>query len=145
MLIPLAISTQQALQETSALQAKVDTAQIQVQARQGTQEALEKLQTQVDEAKAARDVFLQPLHSSAVQRAKINGDLSKVTSLLPGTVDLKSITCGESLNISGTAPDEATILGYQRNLRDTGRFSEVLLSNMQEVEYRKWAFTLTLK
>ena len=144
-LVPLAISTQQAVQETSALQAKVDTAQIQVQVRQGTQEALEKLQLKVNEAKAARDAFQQPLDSFAVQRAKVNGDLSKVTSLLPGTVELKSITCGESLNISGTAPDEATILGYQRNLRDTGRFSEVLLSNMQEVKYNKWEFTLILK
>ncbi len=144
-LIRLAVSTQQALQETSALQAKVDTAQTQVQVRQGTQEALEKLQVKIDEAKAARDVFLQPLHSFAVQRAKVNVDLSKVTSLLPGTVKLQSITCGESLNISGTAPDETTILGYQRDLRDTGRFSEVLLSNMQEVEYKKWAFTLILK
>ncbi|MCX6008456.1 MAG: hypothetical protein NTW48_00140, partial [Chloroflexi bacterium] len=131
--------------ETSALQAKVDTAQIQVQVRQGTQEALEKLQLKVNEAKAARDAFQQPLDSFAAQRAKVNGDLSKVTSLLPGTVELKSITCGESLNISGTAPDEATILGYQRNLRDTGRFSEVLLSNMQEVKYNKWEFTLILK
>jgi type IV pilus assembly protein PilM len=144
-LLRLAISTQQAVQETSALQARVDAAQIQVQVRQGTKESLDKLQAQVDEAKAVRDAFQQPLESFTAQREKVNGDLSKITSLLPGTINLKSISYSESLKLSGTAPDEATILSYQRNLRDTGRFSEVLLTNMQEVKYNQWDFILTLQ
>jgi type IV pilus assembly protein PilM len=144
-LVPLVLSTQQAVQETAALQAQVDKAQIQVRVRQGTQAALDKFQSKVTETKAARDVFQQPLSSFAAQRAKINGDLSKVTSLLPGTIELKSITYGENLKISGIAPDEATILGYQRNLRDTSRFSKVLLTTMQEVKYNQWDFTLTLE
>jgi len=36
-------------------------------------------------------------------------------------------------------------LSYCRSLRDTGRFSEVLVSDMHEVEYNEWNFTLTLE
>ena len=79
------------------------------------------------------------------QRVKVNGDLSRVTSLLPGTVDLNSVGYGKSFEISGTAPDEATILGYARALRDTNRFAQVVVSNMRKSEYNKWDFTLMLK
>ena len=75
----------------------------------------------------------------------MNSDLSKVTSLLPGIIDLNSISYGENVAINGTAPDEATILSYCRSLRDTGRFSEVTVSNMKEMEYNEWDFTLTLE
>lgn len=144
-LIPLATLTSQELRQTSALQAQVNDAQLQFQIKQGTEAALEELQAEADEAKAARDAFQLPLSCSEAQREKVNLDLGKVTSLWPGTIDLKSIDYEESLEISGTAPDEATILNYARALRDTGRFSEVLVSDMEEVEYNEWDFTLTLK
>ncbi len=149
-LVPLAISTQGAMSKTSALQAQVKATQAQVQARQGTLPAIEKLQTQINDAKSTRDAFKQPLDSSKAQRARANGDLSKVTSLLPGIIKLQSIsysqtTTGQSLTLSGTAPAETTIVNYVRALRDSGQFSEVLISDMKEVEYNKWEFTLTLK
>ena len=144
-LVPLAILTSQAVTETLSLQAQVNNAQIQVQVRQGTKAAIEKLEAQLEKAKAERDVFQQPLDRFEAQRAKVNGDLSKVTSLLPGIIDLNSISYSESIVINGTAPDETTILGYCRSLRDTGRFSEVTVSDMHEVEYNEWDFTLALK
>ena len=145
-LVPLAILTQREFRETSALQAQVDAAQLQVQVREGTKADVEELQAQVAQAKAATAVFEQPLDDFEAQRERVNRDLSKVTSLLPGTIDLNSIDYGdEDLEISGTAPDEAAILSYCRSLRDTGRFSEVLVSDMHEVEYNEWNFTLTLE
>ncbi|HEX76111.1 MAG TPA: hypothetical protein G4O12_05960, partial [Dehalococcoidia bacterium] len=144
-IVPLAIFTQQAVRDTSALQAQVNNAQLQVDIKQGTKAMLGKLQAELEEAKAAREILQQPLAGFEAQRAKVNGDLSKVTSLLPGTVDLKSISYGGSLKISGTAPDEATILSYVRALRDTDRFSQVMVSDMEEVEYNEWDFTVELK
>jgi len=144
-LAPLAILSSQSAMETSALQAQVNNAQLQVQARQGSKAALEKLQAKLEEAKAAQEVFQQPLDRFEAQRAKVNSDLSKVTSLLPGIIDLNSISYSENVVINGIAPDEATILSYCRSLRDTGRFYEVTVSDMHEVEYNEWNFTVTLK
>jgi hypothetical protein len=144
-LVPLAILTQQSLAKTSALQAQVNNVQLQVQAKQRAKVVLDKLQADLVKAKAAQDVFKQPLDGFKVQRAKVNGDLSRITSLLPGTVDLNSVGYGKSFEISGTAPDEATILGYTRALRDTNRFAQVIVSDMHKTEYNRWAFILTLK
>lgn len=146
----LAISTYQAVQKTSALQAQVRAIESQVQARQGTLPVIQKLQAQVKEATATRDTFKQPLDTARAQRAKANGDLAKVTSLLPGTVRLQSISysqaaTGRNLSLTGTAPDKTIIVDYARDLRDSGQFSEVLISDMKEVEYNRWNFTLTLK
>ncbi|MBM3143198.1 MAG: hypothetical protein FJ005_09220 [Chloroflexi bacterium] len=141
----LAISTLQTSRETLSLQAKVNSAQTQVQIRQGTEAALKQLQTKVDEAKKTRDAFKPPLDSAKAQRIKVNGDLSKTTSLLPGIIELMSISYSQSLTISGTAPAETTIVNYVRNLRNSGQFSEVLISDMHEIEYNEWQFSLTLK
>jgi type IV pilus assembly protein PilM len=144
-LVPLAVLTQREFRETLALQAQVDAVQLQVRVREGTEAEVVQLQNKVEKAKAATAVFEQPLEDFEAQRARVNGDLSKVTSLMPGTVDLESIDYGEEdLEISGTAPDEATILDYCRSLRDTARFCEVLVSDMCQVEYNEWDFTLTL-
>ena len=144
-LLLLAISTLQTFRETLSLQTKVNSAQTQVQIRQGTEAALKQLQTKVAEAKKARDAFKPPLDSAKAQRIKVNGDLSKATSLLPGIIELTSISYSQSLTISGTATDETIIVNYVRNLRNSGQFSEVLISNMNETEYNEWQFSLTLK
>ena len=147
-LVPLAVFTVREFNETVTLQGELNNAQLQILAREGPQAELQELQAEVSEQEAARDAFEQPLDDFEAQREKVNQDLSKVTSLLPGNVELDSIIYDEEeedLQIQGTAPDEATILSYCRSLRDTGRFSDVLVSDMYEVEYNEWDFTLTLE
>jgi type IV pilus assembly protein PilM len=144
-LLLLGISTLQTVRQNQSLQAEVNSAQAQVQVRQGTEAALKQLQTKVDEAKKTRDVFKPPLDSAEAQRVKVNGDLSEVTSLLPGIVKLKSISYSQSLTVSGTAPDDSTIVNYVRDLTNSGQFSEVLISDMREIEFNEWQFSLTLK
>jgi len=165
-LVPLAVLTHSEVSETSLLQAEVDKAHVQVEIRQGTQAMLAELQVKVDELKVVRDVFEQPLQECEAQRAKVNGDLSKVTSLLPATVDLSSISYSREIAIevstqitqvgeestevtmllrmlvAGTAPDEETVLSYARDLRDSDRFANVVLLSMGEVEYNEWSFSL---
>ena len=165
-LVPLAVLTVQSVSDTLTLRSQVNSARKQIEARQGTQVMLGKLQAELDEVKSVRDVFQQPLDGFEAQRARVNGHLSKVTSLLPGTVDLESVGYSEKCEIEeekgvslftkekiktyvrvqvvGTAPDEDTILSYCRSLRDTGRFSGVLVWNMEEEEYNKWKFTIVL-
>jgi hypothetical protein len=47
--------------------------------------------------------------------------------------------------VSGISPDDTTIVDYVRDLRNSGQFKEVLVTNMNENEYNEWQFTLTLK
>jgi Tfp pilus assembly protein PilN len=150
-LLLLGISTLQAVRQTQLLQSQVNSAQTQIQIRQGSEAILKQLQTKVDEAKQTRDYFKPSLDSTKEQRAGINGDLSQVTSLLPGIVEPNSISytysggTSRSLTITGTSPDETTIVNYVRDLTNSGQFSEVLISDMLEAGFNEWQFTLTLR
>ena len=84
----------------------------------------------------------------------MNNDLSRITSLLPGTIKLNSILYEESLSedkmsqekkwdINGSAPDEPTVLNYSNDLRRTGRFDLVTVST-SVVDYNLVAFTISL-
>ncbi|MGB8706818.1 MAG: pilus assembly protein PilM [Dehalococcoidia bacterium] len=145
-LIIFGISTLMIYKDTIALMGEVNNAQYQVDVRQGTEASIKQLQTQTDAATKAVAVFKQPLDSAKAQRAKVNGDISRVTSLLPGIVTVSSITYGsQGLTITGTAPDDTTIVDYVRALRNSNQFSEVLISSMNELAFNNWQFTLTLK
>lgn len=140
------ILTFQSYRETISLMAQIGGIQTQVEARQGGQTAIKQLQTKIDQAKNAGAAFTQSVASTKAQRALVNSDLSTVTSLLPGIITLKSITYSSSgLILTGTAPDDTTIVNYVRDLTNSGKFSQVLISNMAELEFNQWQFTLTLK
>ena len=140
------ISTLQEYSRTMSLQIQVRNIETQVALRQGTETAIAQLQTKTDQAKKDVNTFKQPLDAAKEQRAKINGALSKVTSSLPGIVALNSISCSnQATTVTGTAPDDTIIVDYVRTLRNSAQFSSVLISNMSEVEYNRWQFTLTLK
>ena len=144
-LVIFGISTLVGYRDTIALMGQVNNAQRQVEVRQGTEAAIKQLQTRIDAAKKSSATFKQPLDNAKAQRAKANGDLSKVTSLLPGIIQVTSISYGTGITITGTAPDDTIIVDYVRALRNSGQFSSVLISNMSEIEYNQWQFSLTLK
>jgi Tfp pilus assembly protein PilN len=145
-LLLFGISTMQKYRETANLETQISKIQTQVQIRQGTDAAIKQLQAKIDAAKKAGVAFEQPLDNAKAQREKVNSNLSRVTSLLPGIVGVNSISYnGKTLSVTGTAPDDTIIVNYVRDLRNSGQFSEVLITDMQELEYNKWQFTLTLK
>jgi type IV pilus assembly protein PilM len=144
-LLIFGISTLQTYRETLALETQVYNAQNEIDVRQGTAALITQFQTQIDATQKAGNTFKQPLDSAKAQRARVNNNLSKVTSLLPGIIDLKSIVYGQGITITGTAPDDTTVVDYVRALTNSGQFSQVLISNMQEIQFNQWQFTLTLK
>jgi hypothetical protein len=150
----LAVLTLQSVRQTQLFQAQVDNAQTQLQLRQGSEAILKQIQKEIDDAKKAGDIFKPPLDSARAQRATTNAFLSKATSLSPGIIQLQSISysmsttkdvTGSILTIIGMSPDEMTIVNYVRDLTNSGQFSEVLITNMSELELNEWQFTLTLK
>jgi hypothetical protein len=141
------ISTLQKYRETINLQMQVNTIRSQVQIRQGTEEGIKQIQTKIDQVQQESATFKQPLDDARAQRATVNGGLSQVTSLLPGIIDLNGISYYDSQGfaVTGTAPDDTTIVDYVRSLRNSNQFSSVLISDMTELELNQWQFTLRLK
>lgn len=145
-LLIFGISTAVKYRDTINLMGQVTDAQSQVEVRQGTEAAIKQLQTRIDEAQKSSDIFQQPLDSAKAQRSKANSDISTVTSLLPGIIQVTLIDYGsKGITVVGTAPDDTTIVDYVRALRNSGQFSSVLISIMSEVEYNQWQFSLAIK
>jgi Tfp pilus assembly protein PilN len=145
-LLLFGIATLQSYRQTISLMAQVISIQTQVENRQTTQTSIKQLQTQIDDAHKAGAVFTQALDSARAQRAAVNNSLSKVTSLLPGIIEVNSIAYSSgTLTVTGTAPDDTTVINYVRDLTNSGQFSSVMISNMAEMTYNQWQFTLTLQ
>jgi len=140
------IRTVQTYLDTTMLQIRISSAENQMIARQGTATSVKQIQAQIDAANQTTATFKTPLDTAKAQRESVNDDLSTITSLLPGIVDLNSITYGtDGYFVTGTAPDESTIVDYVRALTNSAKFSQVLISGMNEAEFNKWQFTLKLE
>jgi len=145
-LLLFGISTVQSYNHNIQLGQQIASIQSLVENRRGTATAVQDLQTQIQAANQAVATFKQPLDAAKAQRAKVNGDLSTITSLAPLIVNIGSITYGTGgITVTGLAPDDTVIVDYVRALRNSGRFSQVLISNMLEVEFNNWSFALIVK
>ena len=111
------------------------------------------LKSSLEQVTADLTYYAIPLLGHALTREEINADLSRVTSLLPGAIDLERIDYGKSgeeddssteWNISGIAADEVVVVNYCNYLRQTGRYDRVLISQMEKVEFNEVGFVITL-
>lgn len=144
-LVPFAIVTQRTVAETTNLAGRVNSIEVQIGDRQAANLLFKMLQSTVDASKVAQQAIRSSLDVFKSQVDKVNGDLGTITSSLPGTVNLTSISYAGKVFIIGNAPNKEMILTYSRALRNTGRFSNVIVSDMHEVDYQKWAFSLSLE
>ncbi len=150
----MAYITGHSLQATKSLQLQVDTARATVDARKGTAGEIDQLESNLEGVTADLAYYKEPLINCAVAREEINGDLSRVTSLLPGAIDLERIDYGKSgededlpateWNVSGIAADELVVVNYCNYLRQTERYDKVMISQMERVEFNEVAFVITL-
>jgi type IV pilus assembly protein PilM len=144
-LVPTVMSAQKSISQTSAMQNEVNKLQIEVERSKVNEAKIEKLTKELDEIAEERDKVQAQLAAYSKQRRSVNDELSMVTSLMAGTIYPETIKYGNSWSIVGVAPNTETILEYVRLLRDSGQFSEVLLSSMQEMDFDEWKFIITLK
>lgn len=143
----LVVSTRQAIAETSSLKTQLSQVQTLIKGRQGDKEVnqkVAKLQAQLKEVTTSKDNIRQLLAGLESQRAKVTGSLSKATSLLPANVDLIKISYADGLTVEGTSTDADTVLAYTKSLKESGRFSQALVS-FETKAYRQVSFTVTLK
>lgn len=148
------MQTKRELDTTAQLQAQVAVLQTRLQSRQGTTDEVEELKNNLADAEVARDEYLDLLSNYKAKQEKVNVDLSKVTSLLPGSVDLTSIDYEEKKNesektvqkewrVNGIAPDEIIVISYSNDLKNTRRFDTVIVST-QVLSYNNVSFTIIM-
>ncbi len=149
LLVPSVMLVQNAAADKALLQAQVNAANNRLEQKQAEQqlqkEAIAGLETEVAELEITRDAFTGVFRDFGRYQEIVNGDLEETIGTLPSSVDLSSIThASAELTISGVSPSETQILDYAEALRDSARFSQVIISTIVKTE-DGMSFTLTLR
>lgn len=133
-----------ALAHTTALRAELTAMNQMIISQHVQAQEISALRTQVSSVEATADVFTTTLHDFTAGRDEVNDDLSQINSCLPGAVDLASIThSDDTLTVTGLADDEDAVFRYAKDLRASGRFVLVVITEMHE-EKHQTGFTLRL-
>jgi len=144
LLVYLITLVQGAAADTTSLQAQLDIANQLYTERQIQAKEITELEKKIGELEASRDTFTAVFNNFGSQQQIVNGDLDLATYALPSTMNLTSITHASSeLTLKGMAPSETEVLSYAKQLRASGRFSQVIVSTIEKTE-NGVDFTLTL-
>ena len=116
-------------------------------------EQVEQVEVRIEPVEARTGIFNTTFTSLGKAREQVDGDLSEIVSLLPRDVDLRVVNHeGESVTVTGIAPDEDDIFQYARDLRNSGRFPIVIISSIaveeveeEEEEVEGFTFNFLLK
>jgi type IV pilus assembly protein PilM len=80
---------------------------------------------------AARDGYVSALEGMTDMAALTNTDLNTVVDNMVSNLELRGINNGSSqIIVNGEAPSEQEIMQYVRKLQDTGRFTEITITNI---------------
>lgn len=98
-------------------------------------EQSELITSQIAELEIATGIFDSTFNALLEARIKVNGDMSQIVNLLPGSLDLTMVDhIGDLVTITGLSPNESGIFSYARELRNGGRFSTMVISSIEAVE-----------
>ncbi len=130
------IQFQVASTTTESLRNQVAAADTMLAQRQAERLVLQRQADALAEeaAQAARewDTYSGSLNTLAAEQASINDNLKLVLKSLPSGVSLSGIQEASDLVVQGNASTEAEVLAYTRNLENSERFSEIILSMSSE-------------
>ena len=94
-------------------------------------EEIDQIEPQIEPLQAAADIFDTTSTDLEKGRSQVDGDLGMIVAFRPENVDVIDINhSGNPVTIQGTAPDEQDVLEYAKNLRNSGRFSKVVISSI---------------
>lgn len=114
----------------------------QAQAQAQTEE-ISALTEQVSAREETADAFTTTFRQFAATRDEVNADLSQINKL-PGEVDLGNVTGNaERITVNGWGDNEEAVFSYAKDLRASGRFALVVITDMQQEE-GQMGFTLLL-
>jgi Tfp pilus assembly protein PilN len=109
-------------------------------------EEITALSEQVSSLEKTADAFTITLDNFRTGRDEVNDDLSQINSCLPGAQEdrLLSVThSSDTLTVKGLFSDKDAVFHYGEDLRATGRFVLVVITEIHTEEHRL-GFTLML-
>lgn len=122
----------------ASAQSQLDSANYIIQYRQTQKTKLTNsiadLEKNIKAVLASRDAFTVAYDSLKNQGVAVNGDLATTVDYLPTRVELSRINhSADRVTLRGTAPTEAEVLAYARNMAESDRFIEVIISSISRV------------
>ena len=132
---------------TAALRNELATINQRIVTQQIRAQDIIVLSQEVSSLEETADVFTNMLHGLTTGRDEVNGDLARINeSLKLGGLYLESVNADiTDITIRGLADREDAVFGYARDLRTSGRFAQVVITDMAEIEEgKRLSFTLTL-
>ena len=105
--------------------------------------SITELRRKITETEASRDSFTATLGSLEREGSGMNLDLETAMIALPGGSSLTGISHRDNiLTVTGQAPSEKEVLSYFKNLNESGRFGNITIANMANVEDEGMNFTI---
>lgn len=98
------------------------------------EEEITLISPQIAELEATTAIFNNTFTGLEEARDKMNGDMSNIVSLQPGNLLTEVNHTGDTVTLNGFATNESSIFSYARALRNSGRFSTVIISAIEAVE-----------
>ena len=107
-------------------------------------QAINALNQQVSSLESTASAFSTTLDDLSLGRDEINADLAQINSCLPGAVPSVTVSDNtKTLTVHGLANNEEAVFTYAKELRASGRFALVVITNMRQQE-QQMSFSLTL-
>jgi len=101
-------------------------------------EQIGQIEAQIEPVEATTNILNTTLTSLGEGRDKVDGDLREIERLSHGYVDLTGVNhTGDTVTVSGIAPDEDDIFKYARALRSSERHFTVIISSITATEEDK--------
>ena len=112
-------------------------------------EQIGQIEADIESVEATTNILSSTLTSLGEGRDEVNIDLSQIVRLKPAKVDLTAVNHGgDTVTVSGIAPDENDIFRYARDLRSSDVFSTVIISSItlkEEEKTEEFEFEFILK
>jgi len=112
--------------------------------QQAQPQVINDLNQEVSSLETTAAAFATTLDNFSAGRNEINADLAQINSCLPGAVP--SVTVSDdtkTLTVQGLANNKKAVFDYAKELRASGRFALVVITNMRRQE-QQISFSLTL-
>jgi len=149
-LVMMAISIYDASTSMASARTQLDNTEQIIEQKQTQRteltESIATLENRLAEAKASCNTYIEAKNNLDQRGNMLNDDLATTIEKLIADMSLSIITHSNNiLTLRGNASSEVEILSYARKLDESGRFSEVTITNINRVGEEGMNFTLTLK
>jgi hypothetical protein len=98
------------------------------------EEEIGLISPQVAALESAAGIFDGTYNIMLEARDKMNNDMSQIVSLQPGNLLTAVNHVGDMVTLSGFTTNESSIFNYARALRNSGRFSTVVITAIEAIE-----------